>query len=79
LPESSLIILYVRMGKYQEAEKQLKKAIELDPKNPDIRLILSKSYELNGQKDLAETLRLLGKKGRGLFIREKLPILLKQQ
>jgi len=51
---ANLGLVYVRMGNYNDAEKYLKKAISLDETNPDIRLILSKSYELNNQKDLAE-------------------------
>ena len=39
------------MGKYPEAEKQLLKAIKIDPKDPDIRLILATVYQMNDQRD----------------------------
>ena len=41
------------MGKYPEAEKQLMKAIEIDPKDPDIRLILATVYQMNDERDKA--------------------------
>ena len=41
------------MGKYPEAEKQLLKAIKIDPKDPDIRLILATVYQMNDQRERA--------------------------
>jgi hypothetical protein len=39
------------MGRYPEAEKQLLKAIEIDSKDPDIRLILATVYKMNDERD----------------------------
>ena len=39
------------MGKYEDAEENLKNAIELQPGDPDISLILAKVYELNDQTE----------------------------
>jgi Tfp pilus assembly protein PilF len=50
---ANLGLVYLRMGKYAEAEKWLLKAVEMDPKNPDIQLILAKTYELSDQRDKA--------------------------
>ncbi|MCD4734588.1 MAG: hypothetical protein K8R53_00965, partial [Bacteroidales bacterium] len=36
---ANLRLVYLRMGKYQEAGGWLKDAIEMDPKDPQIRLI----------------------------------------
>ncbi len=52
---ANLGLVYLRMGKYQEAEKWLLKAVEIDPENPDIRLILAKTYELSDQRGKAIT------------------------
>ena len=41
------------MAKYPEAEKQLKKAIEIDPMDPDVRLILATVYKMNNERDRA--------------------------
>ncbi len=41
------------MAKYPEAEKKLLKAIGIDPKDPDIRLILATVYQMNDQRDKA--------------------------
>ena len=46
-------LAYLRMGKYPEAEKQLLKAIKIDPKDPDIRLILATVYQMNDERDRA--------------------------
>ncbi len=46
---ANLGVVYLRMGKYEEAEEWLKKAIKMDAKDPDIRLILAKVYEMSKQ------------------------------
>ncbi len=48
---ANLGLVYLRMGKYKEAEKILKKAIKIDRKDPDIRLILAKVYEMDNKKE----------------------------
>ncbi len=50
---ANLGLVYLRMENYPEAENQLIKAIEKDPGDPDIRLILVKVYELSGKRDRA--------------------------
>ena len=44
---ANLGLVYLRMGKYQEAEEWLQKAVKMDTKDPDIRLILAKVYEMS--------------------------------
>jgi len=50
---ANLGLVYLRMGKYQEAKKWLKEAIDMAPKDPDIRLILAKVYEMSHQPEKA--------------------------
>ena len=35
----------------EQAEKVLKKVIKIDPKDPDVRLILAKVYEMDDKKE----------------------------
>ena len=46
---ANLGVVYLRMGKYQEAEEWLEKAIKMDARDPDIRLILAKVYEMSNR------------------------------
>lgn len=48
---ANLGLVYLRMGKYQEAGDWVKKAIEMNQKDPDIRLILAKVYEMNNKAE----------------------------
>lgn len=48
---ANLGLTYLRMGKYPEAEKELVKAIKIDSKDADIRLILATVYQMNDQTD----------------------------
>ncbi len=50
---ANLGLVYLRMGKYGKAEELLHKAIAINSKDPDMRLILAKTYELNNKKDEA--------------------------
>jgi len=50
---ANLGIVYLRMGSFDKAEEWLKKAIGMQPEDPDVRLILAKVYEMNGQSDKA--------------------------
>jgi tetratricopeptide (TPR) repeat protein len=50
---ANLGLTYLRMGKYSEAEKQLQKAIKIDDKDPDIRLILATVYQMSDRKEKA--------------------------
>jgi hypothetical protein len=43
------------MGRYPDAEKQLLKAINIAPKDPDIRLLLATVYQMNDQRKEAIT------------------------
>ncbi len=56
---ANLGLVYLRMGKYNEAEEQLNKAIKINEKDPDIRLILAKTFELNNKK--ADAVKVLEK------------------
>ncbi|WP_282054182.1 FG-GAP-like repeat-containing protein [Maribacter luteus] len=50
---ANLGLVYLRMGKYEEAKKQLSKAIDIDGKDADINLILATVYQMNDEKDKA--------------------------
>lgn len=50
---ANLGLVYLRMGRGEDAEKQLLKAIDLEDDKPDIRLTLAKTYEINQQQDKA--------------------------
>jgi tetratricopeptide (TPR) repeat protein len=52
---ANLGLVYLRMGKYQEAEKQLFKAIKIDSKDADIRLLLATVYQMDDRRDEAIT------------------------
>ena len=41
------------MGKYPEAKTQLAEAIRIDPKDPDIRLLLATVYQMNDEREKA--------------------------
>lgn len=43
--------LLITVGKTNEAEKLLKQASEIEPKNPRIRLVLSDLYQMQGKSD----------------------------
>jgi len=43
----NLGLVYLRMGRFIDAEKQVKTALEKDQQNPDIRLIMTIVYELS--------------------------------
>ena len=45
---ANLGLTYLRMGRYEEAEAKAKQAIEIDPEDPEVRLILAKVYQMNG-------------------------------
>ncbi|MDX1284963.1 MAG: tetratricopeptide repeat protein, partial [Draconibacterium sp.] len=54
---ANLGLTYLRMGKYVEAEENLMKAIEIDGKDADVRLILATVYQMNNERKKAvETL-----------------------
>ena len=44
---ANLGLVYLRMGKYEEAKEQLSKAIKIDSKDADINLILATVYQMN--------------------------------
>src|SRR5206468_766555 len=46
---ANLGLTYLRAGRYAEAESELDRARRLDPKNPDIALIVAKLYTLTGR------------------------------
>lgn len=50
---ANLGLTYLRMARYPEAIKELNKAIRIDPKDPDVRLILATVYKMNNEKDKA--------------------------
>lgn len=50
---ANLGLVYLRMDNYPEALKQLDKAIKIDPKDANIRLIRAKAFELNNDTDQA--------------------------
>ncbi len=50
---ANLGLVYLRMGKYTEAEKQLFKAIKIDSKDADIRLLLATVYKMNDERKKA--------------------------
>ena len=50
---ANLGIVYLRTGKYKEAEEAIRKAIKIDPKDPNVRLILAKVLQMNGDKESA--------------------------
>jgi hypothetical protein len=41
------------MANYSEAEKELNKAIKIDPNDPDVRLILATVFKMNNERDKA--------------------------
>ena len=52
---ANLGLTYLRKGNYRKAEKQLFKAIEIDSKDADIRLILATVYQMDNKRDEAIT------------------------
>ena len=50
---ANLGLVYLRMDDYPKALKQLDKAVNIDPKDANIRLIRSKAFELNNDPDQA--------------------------
>ena len=48
---ANLGLVYLRMGQYENSVEKLQQAIEKEPANPDIRLILAKVYEVTGALD----------------------------
>jgi len=50
---ANLGLVYLRMDNYPEALKQLDNAIEIDPKDANIRLIRAKAFELNNDTERA--------------------------
>ncbi|MBD1259026.1 VCBS repeat-containing protein [Maribacter polysiphoniae] len=50
---ANLGLVYLRMGKYDEAKEQLAKAIDIDGEDADINLILATVYQMNDEKDKA--------------------------
>ena len=48
---ANLGLTYLRLGNYPDAEKNLRKAIQIDSLDADIRLILSTVYKMNDEKD----------------------------
>jgi len=48
---ANLGLVYLRMGKYKEAEEVTRKAIKIDPKDPNVRLILAKVLQMNGDRE----------------------------
>jgi cytochrome c-type biogenesis protein CcmH/NrfG len=50
---ANLGLTYLRMARYPESEEQLKKAVEIDPVDPDVRLILATAYKMNNERDRA--------------------------
>ena len=50
---ANLGLVYLRMDNYPEALKQLDKAVEIDGKDANIRLIRAKAFELNNETDKA--------------------------
>jgi len=50
---ANLGLTYLRMARYAEAEKELDEAIRIDPKDPDIRLILATVFKMNNERDRA--------------------------
>jgi tetratricopeptide (TPR) repeat protein len=50
---ANLGLVYLRMDNYPEALKQLNKAVEIDAKDANIRLIRAKAFELNNETDKA--------------------------
>tara|TARA_B100000959_G_scaffold280671_1_gene342928 strand:- start:4767 stop:8354 length:3588 start_codon:yes stop_codon:yes gene_type:complete len=54
LGHANLGYTHMRMpNSMTEAEESLKKAVKLSPENPDVRFLLAKVYELNGQRKKA--------------------------
>ena len=54
LGHANLGYTHMRMpNSMTKAEESLKKAVKLSPENPDIRFLLAKVYELNGQREKA--------------------------
>jgi len=50
---ANLGLTLLRMGRYEEAKEQLFKAIEIDPKDADVRLILATVYQMNDEAEKA--------------------------
>jgi len=50
---ANLGLTLLRMGRYEEAKEQLFKAIEIDPEDADVRLILATVYQMNDEADKA--------------------------
>jgi len=48
---ANLGLVYLRMDNYPEALKQLDKAVKIDPKDANIRLIRAKAFELNNDTE----------------------------
>lgn len=46
-------LAYLRMGEYEQAEEWLQEALNLEPHNPDIGLLLAKVYEINYRENEA--------------------------
>ncbi|MCK5701376.1 MAG: tetratricopeptide repeat protein, partial [Cyclobacteriaceae bacterium] len=69
---ANLGLVYLRMDKYENALKQLDESVRLDPKDPNIRLIRSKAFDLNNEtdkaiKELEETLKFAPDDARTLY------------
>ncbi len=47
---ANLGLAYLQAGRYQEAEKELDRAHELEPKNADVDLALARLYSLHGPR-----------------------------
>jgi len=50
---ANLGLVYIRMGKYAEAEKELNKALEIEPHDPEIQLNLSEILIITNRADQA--------------------------